>query len=72
MQVSAISMNYYRAYYNQKINSRGNDNIESSKPNTSTPVQKSNDNKEKLFESINEWKNFCHKQIEQGRLDIIA
>lgn len=72
MRVSAISMNYYRAYYNQKINSRGNDNTEISKTNSSNPSQKNNDNKEKIFESINEWKNFCHSQIEQGKLDIIA
>ena len=27
---------------------------------------------EKLFDSINEWKYFCHKQISKGNFDIIA
>ena len=71
MQVSAITMNYYQAYYNQKINSRGNDSTDVSTLNLTSQVQK-NDNQEKLFESINEWKEFCHHQIEQGKLDIFA
>ena len=71
MQVSAITMNYYQAYYNQKINSRGNDNTEFLNLNLTSQVQKNN-NQEKLFESINEWKEFCHHQIEQGKLDIFA
>ena len=25
-----------------------------------------------IFDSINEWKYFCHKQILEGKLDIIA
>lgn len=25
-----------------------------------------------LYDSINEWKSFCQKQIEAGKLDIIA
>ena len=71
MQVSAITMNYYQAYYNQKINSRGNDNTEFLNLKLTSQVQKNN-NQEKLFESINEWKEFCHHQIEQGKLDIFA
>ena len=25
-----------------------------------------------VYDNINEWKNFCHKQILSGKLDIIA
>ena len=26
----------------------------------------------KIYQSLNEWKDFCHSQIAKGKLDIIA
>ena len=74
MQVSAISANSCQTVFNTKINSRGGDSYIDTYLTylNSNPKNNSIDNQAKVFESINEWKNFCHSQIEQGKLDIIA
>lgn len=74
MLVSAIS-----ATHNQNlrlvnygfINSRGGDSGTDTinVPSIATPT---NNNEGEDFNSINEWKAFCHKQIANGKLDIIA
>ena len=74
MQVSAVSSNSSKTVFNTTANNRTGDentgisfsNLDSSSKNDKI------DNRSKLFESINEWKNFCHSQIEKGYLDVIV
>ncbi len=57
------------------VNARGGDNAGDTAFNSLTSYAKRTplDNKlPQLYDSINEWKFFCHKQIEKGNLDIIA
>lgn len=57
------------------VNARGADNAGDAVFNslTSNAKRTSQDNKlPQLYDSINEWKFFCHKQIVKGNLDIIA
>lgn len=71
MLVSAISANN-NTVFNTRVNSRGGDSY------TETALSFLNSNSQaaskqsKIFDSINEWKNFCHKQIEQGKFDVIV
>ncbi len=73
MQVSAVSANSSRTVFNTKANRTGDDNTGIAFSNLEASSQNSKvENRDKLFNSINEWKNFCHRQIEKGYLDIIA
>lgn len=66
MLVSAISANSKMLSLNSSyINTRGNDNTGETTSNNSS----SNSD---VYKNINEWKHFCHKQIDKGNLDIIA
>lgn len=74
MLVSAISSSSLNTVFNTRINTRGGDNY------TETgleylnlyPTKNVAENKDNLFESINEWKYFCHAQIEKGNFDIVV
>lgn len=78
MLVSAISANYNqvaRPINYGYINSRGGDNNADTTVNsfiTSRRKDGADNNGTDVYNSINEWKDFCHKQIAGGKLDIIA
>lgn len=80
MLVSAISRNYnggYKMSSNMPFyNSRSNETIGDTAFNSLTPYtnKKSVPTEElpQVFDNINEWKNFCHKQILGGNLNVIA
>ncbi|MCQ2754665.1 MAG: hypothetical protein MJ231_06425 [bacterium] len=38
----------------------------------SLPITNKNKNLSQIYDVINEWKYFCHKQILNGKLDIIV
>lgn len=78
MLVSAVSANYFQSKKTaEKIVVN---NKEKSIDNTGDMAFNSTPNKTKktsieqlsLYNSINEWKDFCHKQIINGNLDVIA
>lgn len=72
MQVSAVSINSSNSVFNTKASNRNWDSYKEANLKISTPKAVSNKEKQsKLFDSINEWKNFCHAQIEKGNLDVI-
>lgn len=56
------------------VNSRGSDNGDSTFNSLTSYAKRSAlDSKiPQLYDSINEWKYFCHKQIVNGNLDVIA
>lgn len=71
MQVSAISSNSYSTSDGSQawfINSRGNDADMSFSAYTPAYVT----SEYNLYYNINQWKHFCHRQIEKGNLDVIA
>ena len=79
MQVSAISLisnNGYNmtdniSYRNNRLNGRIEDtSFNSLTPSTSKPAPA--DKLPIVFDSINQWKNFCHHRILGGKLNIIA
>jgi len=80
MLVSAISANHNRTMGLKSapyafVNARGNDNTGDAAFNSLTSYAKRTDLDNKiprLYDSINEWKNFCHHQIINGNLDIIV
>lgn len=72
MQVSAISSANNHTVFNTRVNSRGGDNYIETAFNYLNLKEEPETQRNELFNSINEWKNFCHKQIENGKLDIIA
>ena len=75
MLVSAISENFYQVpNINKTAPVRKNDNSLETMFNSLPTPNKKNTSIEKLclFESINEWKNFCHQKILGGNLDVIA
>lgn len=80
MIVSAISGSYspvvgvQKVNYDKKRDSRRNESYTDTTFNSLAPYRRAGLNNEmaKIFNSINEWKGFCHKQIENGKLDIIA
>ncbi len=73
MLVSAISANN-QTVNNIRVNSRGGDNVSETSYNyiNSFAGKMSADRQSRLFDSINEWKYFCHRQIEKGNLDLIV
>ncbi len=80
MLVSAISVNQNNGYNLSSnmpfYNSRSGETIGDTSFNSLTPyVSKKSIPAEKLpqlFDNINEWKNFCHKQILGSKLNTIA
>lgn len=76
MLVSAISENFYNAsnVFNKNINACKKDTFGETSFNSLNPYYKKsfNSDRTRLYYSINEWKNFCHKQILSGKLDVIA
>lgn len=73
MLVSAVSANSFQTI-KKKVNSKGVDNYTEIFNNSLNPIAKTlvRNDKAELFDSINEWKYFCHAQIAKGKLDIIA
>ena len=80
MLVSAMSVNHNKGYNITNnmpfYNSRSNETIGDTAFNSLTPyTSKKAASAEKLpqvFDNINEWQNFCHKQILGGKLNVIA
>ena len=79
MQVSAINMNTNGYNMSNSIgvyNNRYNDQIGDTSFNSLTPyISKKTAPAEKLpmvFDSVNQWKNFCHQRILGEKLNIIA
>ena len=73
MQVSAVSINSSKTIFNTKANNRaGDENTEISFSNLNSSKNSKIDNRSTLLESINEWKYFCHSQIEKGNFDVIV
>ncbi len=80
MQVSAINVqsnNGYNMSNNIAIyNNRYNEQIGDTSFNSLTPyTSKKTVSEDKLpyvFDSVNQWKNFCHQRILGGKLNIIA
>ena len=74
MLVSAVSANSFQTIYKKKVNRKGVENyIETLNSSiNSLPKNPVKNNRAELFDSINEWKYFCHAQIASGKLDIIA
>ena len=71
MHVSAISASSLNTIFSNRFNNPsvegcGDKNLHCSKKDLSKL------NEAKLFEAINEWKSFCHRQIVDGKLDVIA
>lgn len=80
MQVSAIMQNEngYKISNNMnQINNRHKEQIGDTSFNSLTPYGSNRKavSAEKLpivFDSVNQWKNFCHQRILGGKLNIIA
>ena len=80
MIVSAITGSYSpvvgvkKVQYDKARDSRRNEFYTDTTFNSLSPYKKTNSNSDmtKVFDSINEWKGFCHKQIVGGKLDVIA
>ena len=72
MLVSAISAGQSQTLRATSKNNKSNSSSFSfnSVENSTKKSTKKLDNK--MFESINEWKDFCNKQVAAGKLDIIA
>lgn len=77
MLVSAISATHNRIVRPVNygfINSRGGESSTSdiSVNNFNSPFRKMSSADDTTFESINEWKSFCQKQIVGSKLNVIA
>lgn len=75
MLVSAISATHtqtIRPVNYGFVNSRGGDNGADTPTVGNSFVAVSRNDNTDLYKSINEWKAFCHKQIDAGKLNIIA
>lgn len=77
MLISAISANQLttatKVSPSVKVKNRNNDTADTSF-NSLQPSSKHSQEKKlsEIYNSINEWKTFCHEQILKGKLDIIA
>lgn len=67
MLVSSVSLTDSKTVFNTRTKSSEPSNSISNTPNNLITEKQS-----KLFDSINEWKFFCHAQIEKGNFDIIV
>ena len=74
MLVSAISESLYsNNVVSSKMNASKIDAVKESGFYSLSPQRKTTEiEKLALYDSINEWKNFCHNRILKGKLDIIA
>lgn len=79
MQVSAINMqgaNGYIMSNSINVSNKFQDPIADTSFNSLTPYStKKSTQSEKLpfvFDSVNQWKKFCHQRVLGGKLDIIA
>ena len=74
MQVSAVSAKSTTMVFNTKANSHYCDGVSETFSNYINTKSKtiSSKKQDEIYDSINEWKNFCHSQIEKGYFDIIA
>ena len=79
MQVSAINAQWNSGYNmtnNMSIYNRYNEQIGDTSFNSLTTYSnKKTVSEEKLpyvFDSVNQWKNFCHQRILGGKLNVIA
>lgn len=82
MLVSAISVNRNNGYNISSnmpfYNNRSNETIGDTSFNSLTPYSNNNkklvsaDKLPQVYDNINEWKNFCHKQILGKKLNTIA
>lgn len=71
MLVSAVSASSFQTVFNTGIKGLKEQSDAASKGLSDTPDNTQKDSPS-IFDSINEWKYFCHEQILQGKLDIIA
>lgn len=77
MLVSAISNNRFLAANPCPCENGCNKNSENSADTTFNSLTSNNKNNSEtdlleIYDAINRWKLFCHKQIEAGKFDIIA
>ena len=75
MQVSAVSTNFCQEQKTYKISSAVAKKFNDGKNETvfnSIASSKNKSDMAKVYANINEWKDFCHEQILNGKLDIIA
>ena len=76
MLVSAISNNRFLAANPCPYEKGCNKNNESSTDTTFNSLTSQKNTSEndlaEIYDAINRWKIFCHKQIEAGKFDIIA
>ena len=72
MRVSAVSLNSQQTFFNIKNSRKVKNNNEPASKALKNPSKTNSQNNSKIYDSINEWKYFCHQQIEQGKLNIIA
>lgn len=73
MQVSAISDNIYRNHFNNNywsVSIKGNDSAEEDNSSFIPENNKDNDTTDNKIYYVNQWKQYCHKQIKEGNLDI--
>ena len=74
MRVSAITLSSQQTFSNTKINNsrRADSKQAPASKALKNPSKMDSQKNNKIYDSINEWKYFCHQQIEQGKLNIIA
>ena len=72
MLVSAVSLTNCQTIFSNDNKPKINDYYADTAFNSLNSKKIINERQSKVFDSINEWKNFCHQQIEQGKLDVIV
>lgn len=72
MLVSAKSSNSSQIILSSTIKAKATGETDKDSLVSNPKKESSMPNQDKIFDVINEWKNFCHHQIEQGKFDIIA
>lgn len=76
MIVSAISANCFpSSYYVYPVKAKGKDNVSDTTFNALTQFSKKDDSNQDLgtvYQAMNLWREFCHEQIAQGKLDVIV
>ena len=75
MIVSAVSVNAVQLGFTNWNTQNESDRISAVVNKQQVSYSKKNQadaEEQKMFEAINEWKYFCHQQILNGNLDVIA
>ncbi len=72
MLVSAISFYNSQTVSNLGTKIKDVNAFSEDKPSPSPTIKNDDNKQDDVFEIINEWKNFCHQQIKQGKFDIIV